>query len=90
MGGIGVCESEVPCFALVDECCNQQINPASCLTILLNYWREIGFTEGQINSTIQSTMKMGDIQECDTSGTVMWWNVTNNDNKAFGNYSITT
>jgi hypothetical protein len=80
MGGIGVCESDVPCFALIDTCCSQPINPRSCLDIMLDYWYDdLGMDSSFVNNTINRTMSFGNTStDCVTTGSTMWYELGGN------------
>lgn len=80
MNGIGVCEEEIPCFALIDTCCNQPINPRTCLDILINYWvDDLGKDSEFVSKTIKSTMKFGTSETCNPgSEVIMWYDLTGN------------
>lgn len=78
LAGVGMCEEAVPCFALIDTCCGQQINPSSCLDFLVDYWVEdLGRDSEFVNRTINRTMKLGLSATCEPDDDdVMWWNLS--------------
>ncbi len=57
--GVGVCEDEVPCHALISTCCGHNINAVSCKNFLLQYWAQQGNNEQEIGCLVQNTVRRG-------------------------------
>ncbi|HIH25117.1 TPA: hypothetical protein HA251_08850 [Candidatus Woesearchaeota archaeon] len=38
LAGVGVCEDQIYCFHLVENCCGREISAQSCKAILSDYW----------------------------------------------------
>ena len=60
--GVGVCEDEVPCHALMSSCCGHQINAQTCKGFLERYWAEQGNDENAIACLAQNTVRRGTCQ----------------------------
>ena len=92
--GIGVCESAVPCSLLLDECCNRRINPGTCLDIMIEHWKSLGFNSQQRNDTIKHSMLTGKSTSCDPEDddvTLFWYNIkAPNTGFSYYNYSDDT
>jgi hypothetical protein len=58
--GMGVCEDQVPCHALIDTCCGYEITPRTCKGYLISYWTSTGITDkNEIKTLIKSTVREG-------------------------------
>lgn len=55
--GTQVCEDDVPCFAVVSECCGQRINANNCKTILENFAAREGFDASETDDFLARSVE---------------------------------
>ncbi len=58
--GTGVCEDEVPCHAMMSECCGYSLDANTCEDILDSYWDSQGYDESEKGCLVESLVRKGE------------------------------